>query len=161
MEEMPERRRFPRYPCKGPAEILQSGNLVEWGNVSDIGRCGCYVEIRCPLPVGTEVELRVSVAGVALDIYARVICTTAQVGMGMEFMDASQEQENLLAQIIAKVTAIDPAPALPAADRPQPTAAPIRITREAIPELFAKMLKRINEKGVLTKQELVEMVKNH
>ena len=162
MEEMPERRRFPRYPCKGEVEILQSGQTVEWGTISDIGRCGCYLEMLrlSPLTAGSEVDLRVSIAGIFLNIRARVMCATAQVGMGMDFMAVSPEQEDLLAQIIAKVKPADPSPALPAFDRPQPAGAPIRITREAIPGLFAKMLKRLNENGVLTKQELVEMVRN-
>ena len=160
MGDMSERRRFPRYPCRGAAEIYQNGQLAEWGTVSDIGRCGCYLELLSPLLLGTEVELRLFVVGVFLVIHAKIVCTTPLVGMGMEFLAASREQENLLAQILGKVTAGNLSPAPQPAERPQPAGATIHITREAAPEIFAKMLERINEKGVLTKEEMVEMVRS-
>lgn len=161
MAEMSERRRFPRYQCKGTAGIFQGGKLLEWVTVSDIGGCGCYLEMLVPLTVGTEVAIRLSVADILLDIRAKVACSTPLVGMGVEFMDATREQENLLAQMIQKVTGVTPAPVPPPSGTPQSKGATIHITREAAPEIFVKMLQRINEKGVLTKEELVEMVKNH
>jgi hypothetical protein len=160
MGDMSERRRFPRYPCKGSAEIYQNGQLAEWGIVSDIGRCGCYIETLSPLLVGTEVELRLSVVGVFLMIHAKIVCATPLVGMGMEFLAASREQENLLAQILGIVTSGNPAPSPQPAEHTRTASATICITREAAPEIFAKMLKRINENGVVTKEELVEMVRS-
>lgn len=160
MTDMSERRRFPRYPCKGAAELFQNGHLAEWGNISDIGRCGCYIEILSPMPVGSEVELRLSIAGIPLNIFAKVVCSTRLVGMGMEFLAVSQEQEQVIAQIIAEVTGVTAPPVLPGAKCQQPASATIQITREAAPAIFAKMLKHINENGVLTKEELVKMVTN-
>jgi hypothetical protein len=104
MGDMSDRRRFPRYPCTGAAEIFQSGQLWGWATVSDLSRCGCYLETLAPLPLGAEVGLRLAVAGTILDINAKVVCATPLVGIGMEFLAASQEQENLIAQFIADVT---------------------------------------------------------
>ena len=106
MTDMSERRRAQRYPCKGAGELLQNGHLVEWGNISDIGHCGCYLEMPSPMAVGSESELRLSIAGIPLNIFAKVVCSTPLVGMGMEFLAVSQEQEQVIAQIIAKITGV-------------------------------------------------------
>jgi PilZ domain-containing protein len=160
MGELPERRRFPRYPCTGAAEISQNGRILAWGTVSDIGRCGCYIEIVSPLPPVTEVELRISMADILLDIQARVACATPLVGMGVEFMAASQEQERVIAQIIEKVAVVRPSLTLQADGRLQPGNATVYIPSEAETNIFARILKRIDEKGILTKEELIEMVKH-
>jgi hypothetical protein len=153
-----EHRRFPRYPCRGAAEILQSGRHSGQGTVSKISRGGCYIETARPLPLGTEVQLRLTVADIGLYIGAKVACTDL-VGMGMEFMVVPPEQGNKLAQTIEKVTGTDFSPAVLQAERTQPNTMAFRITREVAPDILAEIIKRINEKGVLTRQELLDIVK--
>jgi PilZ domain len=157
--EQLNRRLSPRYPCMGAAEILQSGKRWGWGKVSDISRCGCYIETDHPLPNGTEAQLRLTIADMLLDICAKVVSTTPVVGMGMEFTAVPDEQENKFAQILHKITATDLSPAVQQAGHPQPRSATIEITKEAAPGILAKIIKRINEKGVLTRQELIDIVK--
>jgi hypothetical protein len=97
----------------------------------------------------------------------------------MYFEVVPPEEENKLAQILRKITggALPPAaqhvarpqpssapverpqPSSAPVERPQPSSAPVRITREAAPEILAKIIERINAKGVVTRQELVEIVK--
>ena len=152
-----EHRRFPRYPCRGAAEILQSGRHSGQGTVSKISRGGCYIETARPLPLGTEVQLRLTVADIGLYIGAKVACTDL-VGMGMDFMVVPPEQGNKLAQTIEKVTGTDFSPAVLQAERTQPNTM-FRITQKAAPDILAEIIKRINEKGVLTRQELLDIVK--
>ena len=138
-------------------DILQSGKLWGWGKVSDVSRSGCYVETEKTLAVSDAAQLRLSVAGILLDISGRVASATQLVGMGIDFVDVSTEQEEKLAQIMKKVARVKDSPCVQQDVRPRsPT---IRITREAAPEILADIIRRINEKGVLTRQELVEIVK--
>ena len=118
------------------------------------------------LPLGTEVELRLTIAGVSLVIGARVVWTTPQVGMGMFFQEVSPEAESHLSQILegssatgSSAVAQQPEPPQQPASPPQPSSAKVRITREAAPDILAKIIARVNEKGVLTRQELIEIVK--
>lgn len=104
----PERRRFPRYPCMGDAELFQGGKSWGWGRVNDISRCGCYIETSYPLPVGTLAQLRLTLAEITLDITANVVSTTPQVGMGMDFVVDSPERWDKLAQIVEKIAAPEP-----------------------------------------------------
>jgi PilZ domain len=152
------RRQFPRSLCAGAVEILQRGSRWEWGRVNDISHGGCYIEIVQLLPIGTEAQLQLTIAGTLLNIAAKVVSNDPGIGMGMDFVAVSQEQESKLAQIVRSITAAE-SPTAQQAEHSQPSAAAIRITREAAPDILAKIIKRMNEKGVVTRQELVDIVK--
>jgi hypothetical protein len=125
--------------------------------VSDVSRSGCYVETEKTLAVGDAAQLRLSLAGISLDISGRVASATPMVGMGLDFVDVSTEQKEKIAQIIEEVARVKGSPCVQQDVRPRsPT---MRITRDAAPEILADIIRRINEKGVLTRQELVEIVK--
>lgn len=153
-----ERRIFPRYPCTGAADIPQNGNLWGWGKVSDISRGGCYIETDRTLPVGAKVQLRLAVAGILLDIDGKVASVTP-LGMGLDFVALSPEQESKLARIIKEVAASDYSPDTGQAEGLQSGGMTVRISRNAAPDILARVIKRVNERGILTRQELVEIVK--
>jgi hypothetical protein len=153
MEDYSKFRVAPRYACSGTAEILHNGSLC-WGRVCDISNQGCCVETLYPLPNGSEVQLRLTVAGTVLDIGATVAWIVPQSVMAMSFGIGSEEQENKLAEIIEKVKAAsNPAPVDSAL---QPETENVQVLRDA--KLLSMIKKRINEKGILTKKELIEMV---
>jgi hypothetical protein len=148
--------------------------------VTEISRSGCFIETIHPLAITTEAQLRLTIGDILLDLVAKVAWTTPQVGMGMYFEVVPPEEENKLAQILRKITGGAPPPLAQPVERPQPSvapverpqpssapverpqptgSAPVRITREAAPEILAKIIERINAKGVVTRQELVEIVK--
>jgi len=107
-----DRRRFPRYPCTGAAEILQSGKSWGAGKVSDISRGGCYIETMHPLPTGAEAQLRLTIAGILLDIPANVVSSDPMFGMGMDFVVVPIEHWNKLPLVIEKVTKAEHLPAV-------------------------------------------------
>ena len=153
MEDNSKFRVVSRFPCTGPAEILHNGSLC-WGRVSDISTGGCCVETLYPLPIGSRVQLRFTVAGTVLDIAAKVVWIVPQSVMAMSFLSVSPVQEDTIARIIEKVKkAGDSSQANSAL---QPEMQNVQGVRDA--QLLSKITKRINEKGVLTKQELTEMV---
>jgi len=124
--------------------------------VSDISRKGCCLETLYPLPVGTEVQLRLTVAGTVLDIAAKVAWIVPQSVMAMSFANISAEQESKIARIIEKVKTADSSPVAEPVLPAKLETANAQILRNA--ELLTKITERINEKGVLTKQELMDIV---
>jgi hypothetical protein len=155
MEDYSKCRIVTRYPCTGPAEILYNGNLC-WGRLNDISSKGCCIETLYPLPIGTEVQLRLTVAGLILDVAAKVAWFVPQSVMAMFFVIVSEQQEDKITKIIEKVkTAGTPSAAtqvLPS----QAGSENVQVLREA--NLLAKITRRINERGLLTKQELMDIV---
>jgi hypothetical protein len=126
--------------------------------LTDISRGGCYIETERPLPCGADTQLRLTVAGASLDICAKVAGNTPLFGMGMQFVALSPEQDAKLAQIVNSIAASQ-APAGQQAQPSQPQSTTVQITREAAPAILAMIIKKINEKGVLTRQDLIDIVK--
>lgn len=161
MEEYSDRRRFPRFRCSGAAEILREGQRWAWGTLTDVSSGGCYIDTNQPLPLGAEARLRLTVADISVEIDAKTASVTPMMGMGMEFVAMLQEQKIKLVEIIEKISATEPAP-VPHKPAPSEAAkATLRITREAAPGILARIIERINEKGVLTRQELIDIVKSN
>jgi hypothetical protein len=104
------------------------------------------------------VQLRLTIADTALYTGAKVVAADPLVGMGMDFMVVPPEQGNKLAQIIEKIKVPDLSLAVVQAERVEPNTV-FRMTREAAPGILAEIIKRINVKGVLTRQELRDIVK--
>ncbi len=105
-----ERRRFPRHRCAGEVEIIQSERCWGWGKANEISLGGCYIETIHPLPLKTEVQLRLGIAGAQLDICAMVVSSDALVGMGVAFILESREQWNKLFDLIEKISKMNHAP---------------------------------------------------
>jgi hypothetical protein len=164
------RRRLPRYSCAGTVEIFQSGKLSGWGTVSEIGRGGCYIETGQPLPVGSKVQLRLSMDSATLEIGAEVVWMTPQVGMGMRFEVAAPQIEQAVIHILSMIADEEhlldggDSPYVPPEEfsLPQIANAPMEqeaISPEAAPGILARIIERVNETGALSHQELMEIVK--
>jgi hypothetical protein len=127
--------------------------------VSDISRGGCHIETDRTLPVGAKAHLRLAVAGTLLDIDGQVASVTPLGGMGIDFVTLSPEQESKLARIIKEVAASYRSPDPEQTESLQSGSMAVRISRNAAPDILARVIKRVNERGILTRQELVEIVK--
>ena len=154
MQGLSESRRVSRHACLGGVQILRDGNIC-WGRLGDLSGGGCYIETIVPLPAGTTVQLRLTVAGNVLDLSAKVIWTIPQAGVGVSFLFVSPQEKERIAQIIEEIKTIAKSPAAQPIP-PPPDKNVVRISRDA--ELLAKIKKQIEEKGVLTKQELMDLM---
>lgn len=153
------RRHYLRCRCTGAAEIFQNGSRWGWGSVNEISRGGCYIELIQLLPIGSLVLLKLSIADISLEIGARVASNDPCTGMGMEFLAVTPEQESVLEEVLTRLKA-DKSQIIPDRRLEDPTPATIRITQESAPKILAKVIERINQSGVLTRQELVAIVKD-
>jgi hypothetical protein len=98
MYEMPSsRRKSTRYHCKGGVEMRRSeGVPAIFGNLTDISVEGCYVESHSPLPVGNEMVFTIKVGETLIRGRARVKASHHAVGMGLEFLHLSSEDQQKL-----------------------------------------------------------------
>ena len=155
MDDFLESRSVSRHTCLGGVQILHNGSLG-WGRLGDISGGGCYIETVSPLPIGTMMQLRLTIAGNILDVSAKVAWTIPQAGMGVSFIFVSAEEKCKIARIIEEVKTIGKSTSTPPLGRIQREKAVVRISRDA--ELLARITKQLDEKGVLTRQDLKDMV---
>jgi len=92
------RRGEHRYACKLGAEVYRLGNRVpNRCTLSDISEGGCYVEMPCPLPGQSGVEILVRTADTKLRIRGEVLTAHPGFGMGVRFIfrDSGEREEIL------------------------------------------------------------------
>lgn len=92
-----ERRATPRYTFIATAEIIepQTDTHIS-GRVSEISKRGCYVDILNTLPKGTAIRLRITTDKGSYECSGAVIYVQENVGMGVSFLDATKEQQDVL-----------------------------------------------------------------
>jgi len=100
-----ERRVMPRYLCEGPAQLWRSGEMSSMeGTLRDLSLTGCYVRLRKPFAVGTELRLSMSLFGMTVRAEGVVRNVVENDGMGIQFT-ALQPQDVLpLNTVLAELT---------------------------------------------------------
>lgn len=96
-----EKRWHTRFECAGGASVraLDSTFPVH-GQVKDIAQGGVYVETTTPVPVNTEVYVRMNVEGVAMETPGVVRTSYPMVGMGISFQNVSSENQEKIDHLI-------------------------------------------------------------
>lgn len=99
-----ERRKHPRFKVNVPVEVHTDANATPLRcSTSDLSLGGCYIESMYPFPVGTPLELKLSVADTLL-ISARVVTSDPQFGNGIEFVTMLPEDHAELSKFLDQVT---------------------------------------------------------
>jgi hypothetical protein len=83
-----QRRRNPRFPFVAKAEVCET-STGEWINaqVSEISLNGCYLDMMNPLPVGTQVLVKIFENGEFFEATAKVAYSHPNLGMGLTYCD--------------------------------------------------------------------------
>jgi hypothetical protein len=98
MAELPtSRRKSTRYRCTGGVELRRNENSPPlFANLSDISLEGCYIEAISTLAPGAELLFRMRVNETQIRGRARVQTSHHAVGMGLEFLHLSNEDQQKL-----------------------------------------------------------------
>lgn len=179
MHENPTRRKHLRYHCTGGVELRRGENApAVFGNLSNISQEGCYVETVSTLPAGNEVLFLMRIRDVMLRGRAMVKASNHAVGMGLEFLHLSTEDQQKLDFLLGSLAGTQdmapsgkhtvvpedpmrsPAP-LTTPTRPVPTAGMSAATRRASPppqsnsDMSQGIIRAVNELNEL-EQNLVK-----
>lgn len=103
--EGPEKRRSPRYKCEGSVELREEGvDVRTWASFSDISLHGCYVEAQATYPVGTILRMKLEADGIRVESKGNVRVNYPYLGMGIAFTEMSEDNQNLLRELLRKVS---------------------------------------------------------
>ena len=72
--------------------------------LTDLSLCGCYLETASPFPPRTRIILSMKVAGVNFRAEGLVLVMHSDIGMGIEFSQATEPQRNDLEKFIQALT---------------------------------------------------------
>jgi hypothetical protein len=99
-----EKRRSQRYKCEGSIQMRELNcDVHTWASFTDISMHGCYVEAQATYPVGTELELKLEVTGHRVETKGTVRVSYPYLGMGIAFVDLSEENREGLRQLLASI----------------------------------------------------------
>lgn len=105
-----QRRRFPRKPCVVPVQMRTAGASYPMEcETTDMSLSGCYVKNLFVLPVGTAVDLKITVSDGAVLAKGMVKTSDPGLGNGIEFKALSEEGRSQLQRHLDAVEQGDPA----------------------------------------------------
>ena len=91
------KRTVPRFNFVATTELIDSATQTHLsGRISEISRKGCYVDIYNPLPVGTPISVLITHGQGSFVTRGKIVYIHEGIGMGVEFVEPSNEQMRLL-----------------------------------------------------------------
>ena len=99
-----ERRRTPRHPFGGVAEVTALGSGKYFVALTkELGRFGCFVKTTTPCPAGESVTLRITHGGREFVVSGKVVYV-ANEGMGIAFGPIPVGDQAVLEDWLAAIT---------------------------------------------------------
>jgi len=153
-----ERRRHPRYGCRGDADIyVQGSEFPERGKLTDLSRGGCFVELLPSITLDTKVTLALLISQRKIRVQGIVRSVLQNFGLGVQFLHFEPEDLQRLEEVIAALEQGTPLNAIPPS-APPPAAAPV--TRAIDPQRALELVKSwFGEHDVLTRPEFLVLLK--
>jgi hypothetical protein len=91
-----DRRKYPRIKVSVPVEIkTDAGGGPIRGATADLSVSGCYIETIFPIPIGSNLDLQLSIETTVL-VAATVVTCDPQVGNGIKFIRMLPEDRKAL-----------------------------------------------------------------
>jgi hypothetical protein len=88
---------------------MEGCDVRTWATFTDVSLHGCYVEVQATYPVGTILDLKLEAKDVRFESKGDVRVSYPYLGMGIAFVDMTEESTARLKQLLA---AIAPAAAI-------------------------------------------------
>lgn len=113
----PNRRRHPRYPCEGHAEVyLPHGGLLLRGKILNLSISGCFIEVPAiTLERGTSVEVYFSTRRLQFRVAGYIAVLHRKRGAGIAFQEMNPRRAlqiaNLVGELKRMAEVTNPAPA--------------------------------------------------
>lgn len=89
-----ERRSAPRYPMVLSADVVELPRGARLSaRTSDISLSGCYIDTLNPIPVGSEIRLRLVHHDELFEAVGRVVYVSYGLRMGVSFTRMDEQQK--------------------------------------------------------------------
>jgi PilZ domain-containing protein len=150
-----ERRRNLRFPFTATVEMTEysTGAKIP-GRTADLGLGGCYIDTLTPLPVGTEIKIKILKDNESFEAQAKVMFSQLGMGMGIAFLSAQPNQVRTFQKWIQEISGkTAPLPEHPA------TGAPSERTQTDSNAILSELILTLMKKRVLTDPEGKELLR--
>jgi hypothetical protein len=150
-----ERRRSPRFQCKGSVSITAESSQVRmWGTVTDISMRGSYVEMSSTLPVDSKVSLVLDISGIRIRAKGIVRISYPGLGMGVLLTEVLADQREFLDQLLATLAEAN---AVTTSEEHQEKAATETLAGVDTVVLVNELRRFFTGKSVLSREEFIRI----
>jgi hypothetical protein len=96
-----DRRTSPRMKCASSVEVYPTGQTAPIRTrTADLSLGGCFLEMPNPLPKGTQVKIALWIKDFKLWANAEVVTSTPGFGIGLKFIEITEQDRNQLKQFL-------------------------------------------------------------
>lgn len=105
-----DRRNAIRYQLTVSAEVVEVRSGTRFSTrTTDLGPGGCFVDTLMPLPVGSDVNIRMHKDNINFEATGSVTFSQAGLGMGIAFTEMPPEKQTAFDAWLAELTMVRPA----------------------------------------------------
>jgi hypothetical protein len=102
-----DRRTSPRMKCASSVEVYPTGETAPIRTrTADLSLGGCFLEMPNPLPKGSRIKIALWVKDFKLWANAEVISSTPGFGIGVKFVEITEQDKNQLKQFLETMVRI-------------------------------------------------------
>jgi hypothetical protein len=155
---MEDRRQHKRHAFSATAEVMDLASGARLSTrAADLNKGGCYLDMMSPLPIGSNVRVRISSDGSELTCTAVVRDSQPGMGMGVAFMDLDDARKALIESWIEKLgpPAFADLPLSPPSENAKPAPPPDQ--RDA---LSVKLIDLLHKKGLLSSNDVASLLRD-
>jgi hypothetical protein len=104
-----ERRNSIRYQITVSAEVIELKSGTRFSTrTTDLGPGGCFVDTLMPLPVGSNISVRLHKDNMAFEATGTVTFSQAGLGMGLAFAEMAPEKRMAFDAWLSELTTVAP-----------------------------------------------------
>ena len=104
-----ERRNSIRYQITVAAEVIELKSGTRFSTrTTDLGPGGCFVDTLMPLPIGSDVSIRLHKDNMSFEATGTVTFSQAGLGMGLAFAEMSPEKQAAFESWLSALTMVRP-----------------------------------------------------
>lgn len=105
-----DRRNAIRYQLTVTAEVVEIKSGTRFSTrTTDLGPGGCFVDTLMPLPVGSDVNIRLHKDNMSFEANGSVTFSQAGLGMGIAFSEMAPEKQAAFDAWLGELTMVRPA----------------------------------------------------
>lgn len=149
-----ERRNAIRYQLTVSAEVVELKSGTRFSTrTTDLGPGGCFVDTLMPLPIRSEVSIRLSKENISFEATGTVTFSQAGLGMGIAFGEMPPEKQTALDAWLAELTMIRPASFETHRGAPRATHA-----KDKTPALTHRLIRLLVKRNLITEAEAAALL---
>lgn len=151
-----ERRNAVRYQLTVSAEVVELKSGTRFSTrTTDLGPGGCFVDTLMPLPIGSDVNIRLHKDNISIEATGTVTFSQAGLGMGIAFAEMPPERHSAFEAWLAELTMVRPASfethgAAPRAAR----------SKDKAPALTQRLIRLLVKRNLITEAEAAALLED-